>query len=204
MSSAVLGAAAVAQAAPAEPPIPAEIAPAGVTAKLAAPGRVAASPLLCTGHAVEHGNWNNADPNATGIARAELRDCQSVTVCEGSICRIVHDAGWTMRLFGKCSPTNCDWGWSNSEFRQAAGHIHAFYDHGFAKRHVWAKMSQYRPGQLGLSGEPILSIRTGRTTKCRNGSTAADAGVTNSTGTARRRAVPVTALRPGIAQAGSR
>ncbi|HET9143630.1 hypothetical protein [Actinophytocola sp.] len=137
----VLPGAAAAQAAP----VPGETAP--------VPGAISVSgqqdsAKICVGHAVEHGDWVNTDPNATGIARIELRDCQPVTVCNGNICSVTHDAGWTMRVFGKCSPTNCDWGWSKSDFRMSSGHIHGFYDQGFAKRHVYAKMSQYRPGQL--------------------------------------------------------
>jgi hypothetical protein len=106
------------------------------------------SPMLCSGHAVEYGDWVNADPSMAGIARIELRDCQSVTVCNGDICSITYDAGWIMHVFGKCSPTNCDWGWTQGQFRLSSGHIYGFYDQGFAKRYVWAKMSQYRPGQL--------------------------------------------------------
>jgi hypothetical protein len=53
-----------------------------------------------------------------------------------------------MRVFGKCSPTNCDWGWSAGQFRLSSGHVYGFYDQGFAKRYVYAAMSQYRPGQL--------------------------------------------------------
>ena len=103
---------------------------------------------ICAGHSVEHGDWVNTDPNTSGIARIELRDCQAVTVCNGNVCSVTHDVGWTMRVFGKCSPTNCNWGWSRSDFRMSSGHIHGLYDQGFAKRHVYAKMSQYRPGQL--------------------------------------------------------
>ena len=121
-------------------------------ALLAAAMLLAASPnqahALCSGHELEHGDWVNADPNTRGIARIELRDCQSVTTCSGSTCSTTHDAGWTMRVFGKCSPTNCDWGTSSGAFRLASGQIPGFYDQGFAKRYVHAKMSQHRPGQL--------------------------------------------------------
>lgn len=51
-------------------------------------------------------------------------------------------------MFGKCHPTNCDWGWSRGTFRLSSGQVYGFYDQGFAKRHVYAKMSQFRPGQL--------------------------------------------------------
>jgi hypothetical protein len=81
-------------------------------ALLAATTLLAASPnqahALCSGHALEHGDWVNADPNTRAIARIELRDCQSVTTCSGSTCSTTHDAGWTMRVFGKCSPANRD------------------------------------------------------------------------------------------------
>lgn len=116
-----------------------------ITALAAHPDRAFA---LCSGHAAEYGDWVNADPNASGIARIELRDCQPVTTCSGGVCRTTHDAGWTMRVFGKCSPTNCDWGWSPGAFRLSTGQIPGYYDQGFAKRYVYAKMSQYRPGQL--------------------------------------------------------
>ena len=103
---------------------------------------------LCSGHAAEYGNWVNADPNARGIARIELRDCQAVTVCDGDICSIQYDVGWVMRTYGKCSPSNCDWGWTSAKRRLSSGQIPGTYDQGFAKRYVYAKTSQYRPGQL--------------------------------------------------------
>jgi len=68
------------------------------------------APMICSGHGAEYGNWANADPNASGIARIELRDCQPVTTCTGDTCTVTYDAGWIMHVFGKCSPTNCDWG----------------------------------------------------------------------------------------------
>jgi hypothetical protein len=106
---------------------------------------------LCGGHAIEYGNWVNADPATRSITRAQLRDCQSVTTCSGDICTIVYDAGWAMRLFGSCSPTDCDWGWSAGRLRLSNGQIPATYDQGFAKRYVWAAMSAYRPGQLWIA-----------------------------------------------------
>jgi hypothetical protein len=103
---------------------------------------------LCGAPPAEAGNWVNADPNASGIARIELRNCQSVVVCNGDICSITHDAGWATHVFGKCSPTNCDWGWSPGAFPTSSGQVYGFFDQGFAKRYVYAKMSAYRPGQL--------------------------------------------------------
>jgi hypothetical protein len=121
------------------------LALASATILAAHPERASA---LCSGHAIEHGDWVNADPNASGIARIELRDCQSVTTCSGNICSTKYDAGWTMRVFGKCSPTNCDWGWTSGALRLSSGQIPGYYNQGFAKRYVYAAMSAYRPGQL--------------------------------------------------------
>lgn len=103
---------------------------------------------LCSSPEPEAGAWVNADPNTRGIARIELVDCQPVTTCTGDVCQTVFDVGWRMRVWGKCSPTNCDWGWSAGARRNSAGQIPGFYDQGFARRYVYAKMSSYRRGQL--------------------------------------------------------
>jgi hypothetical protein len=102
----------------------------------------------CSGdHVPEQGTWVNADPNANGISRIQLEGCQPLTVCDGGTCSSVSDAGWAVRVWGKCHPTDCDWDWSNAE-RIQTGQIHAHYDQGFAKRDVYAQMSPDRPGQL--------------------------------------------------------
>ena len=77
-------------------------------ALLAATTLLAESPnqahALCSGHALEHGDWVNADPNTRAIARIELRDCQSVTTCSGSTCSTTHDAGWTCASSASARP----------------------------------------------------------------------------------------------------
>jgi hypothetical protein len=90
----------------------------------------------------------NADPSSGGIARIQTADCQPVTTCSGNICSTTFDAGWRIHVWGKCSPTNCDWGWSAGAFRMSSGQVFGFYDQGFAKNYVYAKMSAFRPGQL--------------------------------------------------------
>lgn len=102
---------------------------------------------LCSGHPPEYGTWKNADPAHNGISRIQLVDCQPVTTCSGNTCSTTYDAGWSMRVWGKCSPTLCDWGWSAGAF-PVGGRVYGYYDQGFAKRHVYARMSSVYPGQL--------------------------------------------------------
>jgi len=93
----------------------------------------------------EDGNWTNTDPNTRSITRIQIR-----FVCQDQILNgqpYPPGPPWYVHLYGKCHPSDCDWGEVGAQ-RLNTGHIFAFYDQGFAKRYVWAKMSMYRPGQL--------------------------------------------------------
>lgn len=93
----------------------------------------------------EQGTWRNADPNTRSLTRIELRFvCQDV-ILNGE----PYPPGppWYVHLWGKCHPSDCDWGEVGAR-QLDSGHIFAYYDQGFAKRYVYAKMSMYRPGQL--------------------------------------------------------
>ena len=95
----------------------------------------------------EDGRWVNTDPATRSITRIHLRFVCQDQVLNGQL----YPPGppWYVHLWGKCHPTDCDWGEVGAQ-RIPAGHIYAFYDQGFAKRYVYAKMSAYRPGQLWL------------------------------------------------------
>ncbi|HEX6087772.1 MAG TPA: hypothetical protein VF266_24790 [Thermoanaerobaculia bacterium] len=93
----------------------------------------------------EEGTWINTDAATRSLTRIQLRFVCQDTVINGKL----HPPGppWYTHVFGKCSPSDCDWGEVGAQ-RIASGHVYAFYDQGFAKRYVFAKMSVTRPGQL--------------------------------------------------------
>jgi hypothetical protein len=93
----------------------------------------------------EAGNWRNADPATRSLTRIELRFTCQDQILNGE----PYPPGppWHIHVFGKCHPTDCDWGEVGAE-RLSSGHIFGRYNQGFARRYVYARMSQYRPGQL--------------------------------------------------------
>jgi hypothetical protein len=98
----------------------------------------------------EVGSWVNADPNTRSLTRADLRFTSQDQVLNGE----PYPPGppWHMHLWGKCSPTDCDWSeiGADSVTIGSRTHVHAIYHQGFATRYVYADMSLYRPGQLWI------------------------------------------------------
>ena len=95
----------------------------------------------------EEGTWTNADPNTRSITRVKLR-----FVCQDQVLNgkpFPPGPPWYVHLWGRCHPTDCNWGEVGAT--RPGGTIHAFYDHGFAKRDVWIRMSAFRPGQLWVA-----------------------------------------------------
>jgi hypothetical protein len=93
----------------------------------------------------EQGTWVNANPYTNSVTRVALR-----FVCQDQVLNgqpYPPGPAWYMRLFGKCYPTDCDWGTVGAR-RLSNGQVFGVYYQGFATRYVWAAMSQYRPGQL--------------------------------------------------------
>ena len=73
------------------------------------------------------GNWKNVDANTRGITRIRV-------VVDGETVKV--------RAFGSCTPTDCDWGWTNGmpltdavgDAPTSAKRVMAKWDQGFAKR----------------------------------------------------------------------
>ena len=98
----------------------------------------------------EVGSWVNADLNTRSLTRADLRFTCQDQVLNGE----PYPPGppWHMHLWGKCSPTDCDWSEIGAESVTIGSrtYVHAIYHQGFATRYVYADMSLYRPGQLWI------------------------------------------------------
>jgi hypothetical protein len=73
------------------------------------------------------GEWVNVDPQTRGMTR--------IIVAQD-------DTGWIVQAFGKCHPTDCEWGWVAIDPLGETVADHSFkkgfavWDHGFSVRHV--------------------------------------------------------------------
>jgi hypothetical protein len=93
----------------------------------------------------EDGVWVNADSLTRGITKIELRFVCQDQVLNGQL----YPPGppWYVHIWGACLPSDCDWTEVGAQDLNS-GFIYAIYYQGFARRYVYARMSQYRPGQL--------------------------------------------------------
>ena len=75
----------------------------------------------------EQGKWTNTDPNTRSLTRIDLRFTCQDQVHNGQ----PYPPGppWHVHVFGKCHPTDCDWGEVGAQ-RLTAGHTFAVYDQG--------------------------------------------------------------------------
>lgn len=101
------------------------------------PGLAAAS---CAAHpSLAEGRYVNVDPATRSITTADLRFvCGDRTEPALGGTRIIHgaDPHWTLRLWGSCSPRDCDWGTTRADEAAGRGSLLGAYDQGFARRDV--------------------------------------------------------------------
>ena len=93
----------------------------------------------------EQGTWENMDSNTRSITKVVVRfQCQD-QVLNGQ--PYPPGVPFYLHLYGKCHPSDCDWGEKEAQ-ELASGWLYSYYNQGFAKRHVYARMSQRYPGKL--------------------------------------------------------
>jgi hypothetical protein len=92
--------------------------------------------------APEDGWWRNKNSSTRSITRVHVDfQCQD-QILNGQL----HPPfPFYINLFGKCHPTDCDWGVVGAN-RASNGWIRTTIDHGFARRDVWVKLYENPSG----------------------------------------------------------
>jgi hypothetical protein len=93
----------------------------------------------------EAGDWTNIDPDTRSVTRIQLEFVCQDTIVNGQ--PFPPGPPWWVRVWGKCHPSDCDWGRVGAK-KLDSGWIHAVFHQSFATKHVYARMAPARPGQL--------------------------------------------------------
>jgi hypothetical protein len=89
------------------------------------------------------GDWHNIDPNTRAMSRVIVDFvCSDVILCDTSGHCTGGDSSYYMHPFGKCSPTDCDWGRLKAT-DMGGGWIESTYNYGWSTKYVWLKTYSY-------------------------------------------------------------
>ena len=103
-------------------------------------GTASATPAyaLCSTPALA-GDWHNIDPNTRSMTRAVITfECGDVRLCDTSGHCTGGQSFYRARMFGKCHPSDCDWGTVTASDRGNGWQL-ATYKFGFVTSYVWLK-----------------------------------------------------------------
>ncbi len=107
-------------------------------------GGAAPAHALCAPPPVsdQHGSWRNINANTNSVTRVNVRnECSDHQTCdENGNC--TWNGGYFVRVYGKCHPTDCDWGQIKAQ-DMGGGWIRAKYVRSWATNHVWLKTYTY-------------------------------------------------------------
>src|SRR5262245_358756 len=105
----------------------------------------------------DQGNWINNATAARRVTRIQVSFiCNDQILCSvdanGNVTCSKPGAPFRVHLFGKCSPTDCDWGTvdGNEVTIGSTKWVYSFYDQGFARRYVYITPLSSSPDQLYL------------------------------------------------------
>jgi hypothetical protein len=97
---------------------------------------------LCAASNLE-GVWHNIDSNTRAMARVDVTfTCNDVRFCDPNGNCTGPDIFHSMRPWGSCQPTNCDWG-TRRATDMSDDWIRAIYNFGFKTSYVWLKTYQF-------------------------------------------------------------
>jgi len=89
------------------------------------------------------GDWRNIDANTRSVTRVVVDfACSDVVLCDTDGHCSGGDTGYSIHPFGKCHPTDCDWGRLKAT-DMGNGWQRAIFNFGFAADHVWIKTYQF-------------------------------------------------------------
>ena len=109
----------------------------GATIATAAPAHA-----LCSTPAMM-GNWRNTNTAANSVTRVNVGFvCGDVRLCDTNGNCTGGETYFTVRPFGKCSPTDCDWGTKRAT-AMSDGWQRAVYTYSWATKYVWVKTYVY-------------------------------------------------------------
>ncbi len=102
------------------------------------------------------GMWRNVNANTRGITQLEIDYvCDDVRLCpEGGECSQV-GAGYVVRAWGACSPTDCEWGATEADYRDSTAHLTAVFDPGFAEKILSIRITE--DGQLAATNATLYA-----------------------------------------------
>ena len=96
---------------------------------------------LCSAPLV--GDWHNINASTNAMTRALVSfTCNDVILCDTSGHCTGGDSYYSTQMFGKCSPTDCNWGTARA-YPQYDGWIKSTYNFGFKTSSVWLKTYSY-------------------------------------------------------------
>lgn len=109
----------------------------GVTTVAAAPAQA-----LCVTQPMT-GTWKNINAATNSITRVNVGfGCGDVVLCDTNGHCTGGQSYFTLRPFGKCHPTDCDWG-TRTATAMADGWQKATWNYSWATKSVWVKTYTY-------------------------------------------------------------
>jgi hypothetical protein len=89
------------------------------------------------------GDWHNINPNTSSMTRVVVGfTCGDQVLCDENGNCTYPDTYFTLHPYGKCSPTDCDWGVQRA-VDKGNGWQEATYSYSWATKYVWVKTYQY-------------------------------------------------------------
>ena len=89
------------------------------------------------------GNWHNINSATRSLTKVNVTFvCGDVRLCDTNGNCTGGETYFNLRPFGKCSPTDCDWG-TRRATAMGDGWQRATYSHSWATKYVWVKTYVY-------------------------------------------------------------